>query len=67
VRCSQKAGLQTATALFVTGAGISSLCVVLGIGPGRARPVQAHRASCQTGSGQQSPKDFWAVPCQPEV
>jgi hypothetical protein len=32
--------------------------------PGRASPTQAHRASCQTGSGQQSPKDFWAVSCR---
>jgi hypothetical protein len=43
------------------------LGLVLGIGPGRASPAHAHRASCQTGSGQQSPNDFWAVPCQPEV
>jgi hypothetical protein len=41
--------------------------VVLGIGPCRAGPAQAHRASCQTGSGQESPNNFWAVPCQPEV
>jgi hypothetical protein len=41
--------------------------IVLGIGPGRASPAQAHRASCQTGSGQESPNIFWAVPCQPEV
>jgi hypothetical protein len=41
--------------------------VVLGIGPGRASPAQVHRASCQTGSGQESPNIFWVVPCQPEV
>jgi hypothetical protein len=41
--------------------------LVLGIGSGRASPTQAYRASCQTGSGQESPNNFWAVPCQPEV
>jgi hypothetical protein len=41
--------------------------LVLGIGPCRAGPAQAHRASCQTGSGQESPNNFLAVPCQPEV
>jgi hypothetical protein len=49
----------------------SSFCpwghIVLGIGPCRAGPAQAHRASCQTGSGQESPNNFWVVPCQPEV
>jgi hypothetical protein len=48
--------------LAVTTSGI-----VLGIGSGRASPTQAHRVSCQTGSGQQSPKYFWVVSCQPEV
>jgi hypothetical protein len=41
--------------------------LVLGIGQCRAGPAQAHRASCQTGSGQESPNNFWAVSCQPEV
>jgi hypothetical protein len=41
--------------------------LVLGIGPGRVSPAQAHRASCQTGSRQESLKFFWVVPCQPEV
>jgi hypothetical protein len=41
--------------------------VVLGIGPGRASLAQAYRASCQTGSGQESPNIFWAVSCQTEV
>jgi hypothetical protein len=41
--------------------------LVLGIGPGRVSLAQVHRASCQTGSGQESPNIFWAVPCQPEV
>jgi hypothetical protein len=41
--------------------------VVLRIGLGRASSAQAYHASCRTGSDQESPKNFWAVPCQPEV
>jgi hypothetical protein len=43
------------------------MSLVLKIGPGRASPAQAYRASCQTGLGQKSPKNFWSVSCQPEV
>jgi hypothetical protein len=43
------------------------MSLVLEIGPGRASPAQAYRASCQTGLGQKSPKNFWPMSCQPEV
>lgn len=46
VRGSQKAGLQTATALFVTGAGISSLCVLHWGGGSRLRATHTTQVLC---------------------
>jgi hypothetical protein len=38
--------------------------IVLRIGPCLTSPVQAHRGSCQTGSSEESLKNFWSVPAR---